>query len=87
MNTSPTQVTIVSIIISSIMASVGIAYNDTYLILASVIFSPVGGILNKLSKNIATGNMSKSVKNTSLLILTILCAIIMIIKIMFNLFF
>ena len=70
------KINVASVIVASILASMGIIENNTPLLIAAIIISPIGAILNNLSKDIISGRISGITLNISLLIFTILCAVI-----------
>ena len=51
------NITVTSTIVGSILAALGIMQNDVYLLMAAIIISPIGFVLNETSKDIINGRI------------------------------
>ena len=72
---SESKIILASVIVGSILSVMGIIEDNVYLIMAAIIISPIGAILNNISKEMVAGNLSASSWNVALLIITILLTI------------
>jgi hypothetical protein len=70
------KVRLLSVIVGSVLSALGIIKNDVFLIIAAIVISPIGAILNDLAKDIMLRKVKKSAINLSLLVLIVLCAIV-----------
>ena len=73
---SDIDITITSTIVGSILAALGIIQNDVYMLMAAIIISPIGFVLNDMSKDIINHRVNRSAINAAILIFIIMCAIL-----------
>ena len=73
---SDDRIILASVIVGSILSVMGIIEDDIYLIMAAIIISPIGAILNNITMEMVSGKLSSSSWHISLLILTILLTVV-----------